>query len=549
MVRNDVGTLIEHKPESATTTEIELFKKPGALKPKPKTRALDEDVYLSGIEQIIRRDFFPETAKLEAQHAYLTAMENNDVDALHAIYERYQTPRATAAAADATPHSGGAAAAAAFETPSVAGTPRHHGGGFETPMSEAGSATPRPEGERDERSAGGGVGGRGGSRAAGVAGPAVISSNDLVDDPEAFGKSIAAKKEMSLDKYLHMYTSEDNRSFEELMEVDAKKRREKNAWLYRKQDKQKVQLALTDANAQRKLKDAEHGMHMPIEGWHYTPKNALMYPPEAIESNASEMIDAAPGKVRTISKGNTRFAANPYPTTGRASRAGSTAGGEGAAAAAGGAAGASGADGGDSPKVNGYGFVVTPSPAPGVDHDPVMTWGLIEGTPFRLDASDAVARTPSSGPMFAIPAPTNRDIMQEKIFKEMNRKKRAMSASARGGTPAGQRKAKRSKTPLTMTPAARLATMSPAAQRLGKSMARGASVLLRNAYSSPFAAGRVGSSRVGSASRTPGTGRTPMSFRTRTPKATPRSARSNSGTPRQKSTLLPPGVNVTDNLL
>ena len=87
LVRNDVGTLIEYKPE---TTEIELFKKPDAHKVmKPKTKALDEDVYLSGIAQIIRRDFFPETAKLEAQHAYMTAMENNDVEALNAIYERY----------------------------------------------------------------------------------------------------------------------------------------------------------------------------------------------------------------------------------------------------------------------------------------------------------------------------------------------------------------------------------------------------------------------------------------------------------------------------
>jgi hypothetical protein len=39
-------------------------------------------------------------------------------------------------------------------------------------------------------------------------------------------------------------------------------------------------------------------------------------------------------------------------------------------------------------QVNGYGFVVTPSPKPGVDHTPAMTWGVVDGTPFRLDAGD-----------------------------------------------------------------------------------------------------------------------------------------------------------------
>jgi hypothetical protein len=100
--------------------------------------------------------------------------------------------------------------------------------------------------------------------------------------------------------------------------------------------------------------------------------------------------------VRTIRKGNTRFAANPFPATGANGGTGaatytnplstSTA----ASAGGGGGGGAGGAgDGSDSPKVNGYGFVVTPSPAPGVDIDPVMTWGMIEGTPFRLDAGGA----------------------------------------------------------------------------------------------------------------------------------------------------------------
>lgn len=43
------------------------------------------------------------------------------------------------------------------------------------------------------------------------------------------------------------------------------------------------------------------------------------------------------------------------------------------------------------PQVNGYKFMRTPSPAPGVDFSPFMTWGEIEGTPVMLDGS----QTPS----------------------------------------------------------------------------------------------------------------------------------------------------------
>lgn len=42
----------------------------------------------------------------------------------------------------------------------------------------------------------------------------------------------------------------------------------------------------------------------------------------------------------------------------------------------------------DTPQINGFSFVRTPSPNPGVAESPLMTWGEIEGTPFRLDGGD-----------------------------------------------------------------------------------------------------------------------------------------------------------------
>jgi len=61
-----------------------------------------------------------------------------------------------------------------------------------------------------------------------------------------------------------------------------------------------------------------------------------------------------------------------------------------------------------SPKVNGYSFIMTPSPAPGVESSPLMTWGNIEGTPLLLDP----ASTPIidvKGPQFKVPDTPKRD--------------------------------------------------------------------------------------------------------------------------------------------
>jgi protein DGCR14 len=51
--------------------------------------------------------------------------------------------------------------------------------------------------------------------------------------------------------------------------------------------------------------------------------------------------------------------------------------------------------------VNGFKLMGTPSPAPGVEESPLMTWGEIDGTPLRLDASELnPSLTP--GPVFKV---------------------------------------------------------------------------------------------------------------------------------------------------
>lgn len=52
------------------------------LRRRPRRRVLSEDDYLSRLARILRRDFFPELPRLEAQYEYLSAMERADLAAL-----------------------------------------------------------------------------------------------------------------------------------------------------------------------------------------------------------------------------------------------------------------------------------------------------------------------------------------------------------------------------------------------------------------------------------------------------------------------------------
>ena len=64
----------------------------------------------------------------------------------------------------------------------------------------------------------------------------------------------------------------------------------------------------------------------------------------------------------------------------------------------------------ETPRVNGYNFVTAPSPVPGVDASPLMTWGEVEGTPCQLDGSQTpLLKKPNpQGPSYRIPQQPSR---------------------------------------------------------------------------------------------------------------------------------------------
>jgi protein DGCR14 len=76
------------------------------------------------------------------------------------------------------------------------------------------------------------------------------------------------------------------------------------------------------------------------------------------------------------------------------------------------------------------GLVATPTPAPGVEDSPFMTWGEIEGTPFRLDAPD-ISASIDDAPQFKIPEVPVREKIAQQISEQVaqryrNKRKHAM---------------------------------------------------------------------------------------------------------------------------
>jgi protein DGCR14 len=268
---------------------------------------LDEDTYTDLLSHIIARDYFPGLLEIQAQQDYLDALDLNDPDWIASAGRkltelmqpgedgrRVRGRRGTSM----TPmvnHTG----RKGNETPSV-------WGGAETPVSVAGTDTGSSFGDGESK-------------------PEV----DL---------------NISLSKFQAKYTSEDNESFNKLLDRENARRAEKYAWAYNgnkilaarqvlhREREAAKQLEAADA-AKLALKDGDSSISTALTTTHRPPtsldsrpaqptsapnrpKNSLMFAPDSVEDThltAAARADAASmAPPRTVIHANTRLPA-PAP--------------------------------------------------------------------------------------------------------------------------------------------------------------------------------------------------------------------------------------------
>ncbi|CAM8888058.1 unnamed protein product [Rhodiola kirilowii] len=402
------STSLNQDLETETGTSSNLAVASGSKSSKKNVKVLDEDSYVAAIEKIIERDFFPDIPKLRDRLDWLEAVRSGDPvqirDAQLKIMERR-----------------GRIAAGKSSEGSTRGATRTPGSTFVR------NFTPF-ELEKTPGGLDSDLGGGGGLRH---------------DDEDVDGA-------LSLDEFFRRYTSEDNESFSNILEKVNRKRKERFGYLT-EGEKGEVE-AIEDVKRDR-ITDGYGTSDQPpstLEGWKYTAKNLLMYHPA--DRGELRLTDAerdlrVKALTKEINRPNTRFhgkmmdshqkddevvpvlytqvaGGTPIPMSSRDMDklkkydledlkqsshpfyAESTKTAE-----------------------NGYSFVKTPSPAPGVDESPFITWGEIEGSPMRLEPEDTpigIGGT-GEGPHFRIPSLPSRDEKAHSLSREAARKIRERS--------------------------------------------------------------------------------------------------------------------------
>ncbi|KIW27407.1 uncharacterized protein PV07_07145 [Cladophialophora immunda] len=176
----------------SSVDDVALMPPPPLKRIKRPPKVLDEDEYTKALSDIIARDYFPGLLESQAQHDYLAALDSGNESW---IVEAAQKLRQVAAPATGSKRR--SARNTRFDrTPSA--TPRTVG---DTPVGYTGSETP------------------------------VTVAGTEVEEEEERQKQLDTAR-FSLGSFQAKYTSEDNESFNALLDTQNQKRREKHAHLW-----------------------------------------------------------------------------------------------------------------------------------------------------------------------------------------------------------------------------------------------------------------------------------------------------------------------------
>lgn len=409
----------------AKRTEAQLMPPPPPPKriKRPAT-VLDEDVYTDALSHIIARDFFPGLLETQAKQEYLDALESKDKEWIASAKQKLADVMRTP-----TP---GANVRRRMDSGSVGATPVHftpgrtdetpRGWGGETPVSAVSAAT-----EMDKQ-------------------------------------AMPDVSNMGLLAFQAKYTSEDNESFNKVLDKQNAKRREKHAWLwsenkipsarqiaYHQRETRRITaqggnpetaLIKRDESVQPVIKTDLDARPAKPDAWKSRPDNSLMFLPSSIEDThetIQQKAEAASraGPKRTLYQ-NTRLldadaaaaadATTVPPSPALSAIQDAIAGrprlseSEAASAVA----------GSETPRVNGYAFVDEDEPEP--QPQSAQPSDSLDADWRLLGTSDA---TPNP---FQIRETRKREALHHRMVDRVARSKRAENA------------ARSTKTPVTATP-------------------------------------------------------------------------------------------------
>lgn len=347
---------------------------PAPKRIKRPTVVLEEDTYTSAVSHIIRRDFFPGLAESDAQQEYLNALESKDKGWIREAGKKLTSVM--------TPV-GGRATAGRGTRFRAAGT----GSGIDKTPSVWAADTPR----------------------------SAAAADDSEEEDGGLGTLDGVDLDMSLGAFQAKYTSEDQESFNKILDRQNKARFEKTTWLHsgnRFASKQRLAqqkvlearksdpnaLPATNALILRPSQNLDDRPAGPDTHKH-TAYNTLMFAPDSVESwaptraQAAESASLAPPK--QVLHANTRLpvAAElppqrpPSPTSSaiRDAIAGRPRLNESEG----------GFTGSETPRVKGYAFVDALPPDPNDENDDDAPTDLLErygakssaATPFTISES------------------------------------------------------------------------------------------------------------------------------------------------------------------
>ncbi|PWY70168.1 nuclear protein Es2 [Aspergillus heteromorphus CBS 117.55] len=418
---------------------------------KRPASVLDEDVYTNALSEIIARDYFPGLLEAQVKQEYLDALESKDKEWIAGSKKKLAELLKTSGRARSS-RPGSANKTSRFTNAERLGdTPMGWGGDTPTSVISAVSSA--------------------------------MPNKSLVSIPDVSG--------LGLLEFQAKYTSEDNESFNTVLDKQNTKRRERYAWLWggnkiptarqiahRRQEAKRIEAqgGNPDQNRQVVIKTDLDARPANPDTWKARPENSLMFAPSSIEDSYETIQQKAEALSRAGPKRvvyqNTRLPDESLPTSsdygsapppspsisaindaiaGRPRRTESE----------------EGYTGGETPRINGYAFVDEDEPEYSLTSKDNNDHATSSDDLHILGSSDA---TPNP---FQIKGNRRREDLHHRMVDRAARTRRAEKAARETKTPVTPRFASSPRldfglhTPGAVTQGGRASkTLTPAAQNL-----------------------------------------------------------------------------------